>query len=105
MPNCVFCQIVSHELPKDFLYEDREVMVFKDISPLKPVHLLFVPKAHIHDFLSLDNDALLSKIRKLIQQQIKENRLENRGFRVVVNGGGLQKVDHLHFHLTGPHLI
>lgn len=100
--NCIFCKIISKEIPKEFTYEDADIVAFPDIRPLKPVHLLIMPKVHITDFMALENDRILAKIRKAIQKLVKEYKLEGKGFRVVVNGGGAQIIDHLHFHLMGP---
>lgn len=99
---CIFCKIAVQKIPKEFLYEDEDIMVFPDISPVKPIHLLFVPKKHMKDFMELDNDAILAKIRKVLQEMVKKNKLEEAGFRIVINGGGAQGIDHLHFHLIGP---
>lgn len=100
--DCIFCKIASHEMSKDFTYEDEEIMVFPDIHPIKPIHLLIVPKKHIATFSHLDDDVVLGKIRKIIQKMIVEFNLEGKGYRIVINGGGAQQIDHLHFHLTGP---
>ncbi|SRR5438046_2874305 len=100
--DCIFCKIRDKEIPAKIMYEDDDVMVFPDIRPMRKVHVLVVPKKHIADFLELEDDHILSKIKKAIQQMIKEHSLENAGYRLVVNGGGAQIVDHLHFHLTGP---
>lgn len=102
MDNCIFCKIGNKIIPKEFIYEDKDVMVFPDIHPLKPIHLLVVPKKHIRDFLDLQDDILFGKIRKVMQEMIKKEKIENKGYRVVANGGGAQFVDHLHFHLLGP---
>jgi histidine triad (HIT) family protein len=100
--DCIFCKIRDKIIPKKFVYEDKDVMVFPDIHPLKPVHLLIIPKKHIKDFLDLKDDILLGKIRKVIQEMIEKQNLKNKGYRVVVNGGGAQFIDHLHVHLLGP---
>lgn len=102
MPSCIFCQIRDREIPKEFTYEDSDVMVFPDIHPVKPVHLLIVPKVHMADFLALDNDGLWTKLRKILQRMIKEQDLETKGYKLIVNGGGAQIIDHLHIHLIGP---
>ncbi|HLD01603.1 MAG TPA: HIT domain-containing protein [Patescibacteria group bacterium] len=102
MGDCIFCKIRDREIPKEFTYEDEYVMVFSDIKPIKPVHLLIVPKEHIHDFNNVKNPALFAKIGEVIQKMIREEKLEEAGYRIIVNGGGAQFVDHLHFHLTGP---
>ena len=102
---CVFCKIRDREIPKVFTYEDSDVMVFPDINPLKPIHLLIVPKEHIRDFGDIRDvryDDLFLKAKNVIQKMIKEQKLENKGYRLVVNGGGAQIIDHFHVHLTGP---
>lgn len=76
-------------------------MVFPDINPIKPTHLLVVPKKHIPDFLDLDKD-LGEKIIDIAQKMVKEKDLMGKGYRILVNGGGAQHMDHLHIHLIGP---
>lgn len=102
MENCIFCKIASHEVLKEFIYEDEDLMVFPDISPIRPVHLLIVPKAHITELLTVEDPVLFQKILVVIQNMIKREGLSDKGYRVVNNGGGAQVVNHLHFHLTGP---
>lgn len=101
MTNCVFCKIRDGIIPKEFDYEDKDVMVFPDINPSKPVHILVVPKKHIEDFLDLNDSKLMSKIKKVIDDVLQKN-LKNKGYRVSVNGGGAQLVNHVHFHIVGP---
>lgn len=100
--DCVFCKIRDREIPKEFTYEDEDVMVFPDIHPLKPIHLLVMPKKHIKDFMDFEDPTLLEKIKNITQKMIKKQRLENKGYRLVINGGGAQIIDHLHIHLLGP---
>lgn len=102
MDDCIFCKIRDGKIPKEFTYQDQDVMVFPDIHPLKPVHLLIVPKKHIADFLELEDEALVNRLHKVVQDMIREQNLEGKGYRVTVNGGGYQIVDHLHIHLLGP---
>ncbi len=102
MKDCIFCKIANKEIPKEFTYEDEEVMVFPDIHPVKPIHLLVMPKKHVPDFLDLDDNALLGKIKKVIQNMVRQQGLANKGYRLVVHGGGAQVIDHLHIHLLGP---
>ena len=102
MVDCIFCKIRDRIIPKEFTYEDKDVMVFPDIHPIKPIHLLIVPKNHIKDLLTMNDKELLMKLVRIIQKMIKEQKLENKGYRVGVNGGGAQLIDHLHFHLIGP---
>ena len=104
MPDCLFCKIAGGEIPSQFLYEDDDMVAFRDIDPKAPVHILLVPKAHIVDAaaLSEDDSALLGKMFAVAAKLAKQEGLEN-GWRVVTNVGkdGGQSVPHLHFHLLG----
>lgn len=100
--DCVFCKIRDRVIPKEFTYEDEDVMVFPDIHPLKPVHLLVVPKKHIEDFLDFNDQELIPKVKKVINKMVKEQGLDSKGYRVSINGGGAQIVRHTHFHVLGP---
>ena len=102
MADCIFCKIKNREIPKEFTYEDEEVMVFPDIHPVKPIHLLIVPKEHIEDFLEFNSQDLALKLKKVMDKMILEKGLDKKGYRVGVNGGGAQIIRHLHFHLMGP---
>ena len=102
MKDCIFCKIANRELPAKFVYEDDETMVFPDIHPLKPVHLLIVPKKHVAEFAAVADHQLFAKMGDVIQKMIKEKGLDQSGHRIVINGGGAQDVDHLHIHLMGP---
>ncbi|ABR49183.1 histidine triad (HIT) protein [Alkaliphilus metalliredigens QYMF] len=103
---CLFCKIVDQEIPATIIYENEDVMAFKDINPEAPVHLLVIPKKHIPSFAHLtqeDNEVLMPKIFVAIQHLAREFELEEEGFRVVNNCGtnGGQTVGHIHFHLMG----
>jgi len=102
MEDCIFCKIRDRIIPNEFTYEDRDIMVFPDIHPVKPTHLLIVPKKHIEDFLDLNDKDLLEKLQKTTQNMIRKFKLGNKGYRIGVNGGGAQIIDHLHVHLLGP---
>ena len=101
MADCVFCKIRDRIIPKVFTYEDKDIMVFPDIRPVAPVHLLIMPKIHIVDFFDLKNSELWDKLRIITQKMIKEQKVQDKGYRLVVNGGGAQLIDHLHIHLIG----
>lgn len=102
MSECVFCKIRDRVVPKEFTYEDSDVMVFPDIHPKRPTHLLVVSKKHIEDFLDLSEGAILDKMRIVIQRMIQEHGLKDAGYRLEVNGGGAQIINHLHVHILGP---
>jgi histidine triad (HIT) family protein len=101
--DCIFCKIRDRVIPKEFTYEDEEIMVFPDIHPFKPIHLLVVPKVHIEDYLEFNDTGLGVKTKNIINKIIKEQKLDNgKGYRISVNGGGAQMVRHVHFHVMGP---
>jgi histidine triad (HIT) family protein len=101
--DCIFCKIRDRVIPKEFTYEDEEIMVFPDIHPFKPIHLLVVPKIHIEDYLEFNDTDLSIKTKNIINKMVKEQKLDNgKGYRISVNGGGAQMVRHVHFHVMGP---
>lgn len=102
MVDCLFCKIVSGDIPSQKVYEDETVLAFRDIHPQAPVHILVIPKAHIESAACVtpDNSALVAHCFEVIARLGKE--LEG-GFRVVSNCGpnAGQTVPHLHFHILG----
>ena len=100
--DCIFCKIIKKEIPAKLLYEDETAVVFPDIHPARAVHLLIVPKQHVEDFVKVLDQELFSKLFYIAQQMVAREGLRDRGFRLVVNGGGAQIVSHLHVHLMGP---
>ena len=105
MEDCVFCKIIKGEIPSDKVYEDEEILAFKDINPAAPIHILVIPKKHIPSLVELEqgDEEIIGKIYIVINKIAKEQEIENKGFRVIVNCGkdGGQEVNHLHFHLLG----
>lgn len=102
MKDCVFCNIAKGKIQTDFLYEDDDVMAFKDIHPVKPTHILVVPKGHIEDILALEDPLLKEKLLTVAQTMAESAELDDNGFRIVINGGGAQEIQHLHIHVMGP---
>lgn len=104
MGDCIFCKIAAGEFGTPFLYEDDQVVAFRDINPVAPVHILVIPKRHIPsaDELAEADYALIGHIFQVIQQLAQKENLKN-GYRIVNNCGeeGGQTVHHLHFHLLG----
>lgn len=98
----MFCKIVRREIPKEFAYEDDDILAFDDIYPKAPIHLIIIPKRHIPDFFEVDDDKIHIAISHAIKHLIEKTGLDKNGYQVEVNGGGFQDVFHLHFHLTGP---
>ena len=101
--DCIFCKICEQKIPTDFLYRDREVVVFRDISPKAPVHLLIVPCRHIQSVNELtekDSD-LIAKMFFVAQKMAKREKVAKSGYKLIFNvgRGGGQMIDHLHLHL------
>jgi len=104
MTDCIFCKIVSREIPSETIYEDEWVYAFRDISPQAPAHILVVPKQHIESAAKItqENSAFAAKCFEAISKIAESEKLGN-GFRVISNAGqdGGQTVYHLHFHILG----
>jgi histidine triad (HIT) family protein len=103
--DCIFCKIINREIPSDIIYEDDDMIAFKDVNPQAPIHFLVVPKKHITNIMSLNDEdyPLLGKIFKRINMLAEELGISESGFRVVnnCNQDGGQTVMHLHFHVLG----
>lgn len=102
--DCVFCRIIAGELPCAKVYEDSDVLAFKDIRPVAPVHFMIVPKEHITSLADAHarHELLLGRMLLLAPMLAREQGLED-GFRTVINTGpgGGQEVMHLHIHVFG----
>ena len=103
--NCIFCKIAAGEIPGEILYQDEEVIAFRDIEPLAPVHLLIIPRRHIPSLTHIsDTDAPLIGHMVIIANQLaRDEGIAGSGYRLVINCGehGGQIVTHLHMHLLG----
>ena len=101
--DCLFCKIVAGEIPSAKVYEDDQILAFRDIAPVAPVHVLFIPKTHIAGVreITADNAAVVAHIFTVIPQVAKELGITD--YRVVSNNGADagQTVHHLHIHLIG----
>ena len=104
MSDCIFCKIAAGDIPSSKIYEDDDVIAFKDIHPQAPVHFLIVPKKHIVSLAETQSadEPLLGKMLGLVRKLAKEQGCDN-GFRVIINTGrdGGQEVPHLHIHVLG----
>ena len=102
--NCLFCAIISGDIPSSKVYEDEKCYAFLDIAPQAPVHCLVVPKAHIAsaDEITEENSDVIAHIFTAIPKIAAMLGLKN-GYRIVSNIGedGCQSVKHLHFHILG----
>ena len=103
--DCIFCKIIAKEIPSEIVYEDEEILAFKDIAPKAPVHIVVIPKKHIEKITEIEkqDEAVIGRIYSAINQIAREQGIAEDGFRVIINCGenGGQEVKHIHFHLLG----
>ena len=103
--DCLFCKIVNREIPSEFLYEDDTYVVFKDINPAAPVHLLLVPKKHIRSIndLTLEEGDIISGLFMVAKEMAREQGVNESGYKLLFNveKGGGQEIFHIHLHLIG----
>jgi histidine triad (HIT) family protein len=101
--DCLFCKIISKEIPAEIIYEDNSAVVFKDAHPSAPIHYLVVPKEHIQSIMHLESNhqEIISKLIFTAKNVAEE--MDLKGYKLVFNVGreGGQIVDHLHLHLLG----
>ncbi|HZK43835.1 MAG TPA: histidine triad nucleotide-binding protein [Syntrophomonadaceae bacterium] len=105
MDNCLFCKIASKELPAEIVWEDEQLIGFKDINPVAPIHVLLIPKKHITSLNEvLDDDIqLMGHIQIVARKLAQELNIAEEGYRLINNCGELggQTVSHIHYHLIG----
>lgn len=102
---CLFCKIVQGEIPATVIFEDNDIMAFRDINPQAPQHVLIIPKKHIatindtHD----EDDKLLGTLILRAKKIAQQEKFGEEGYRLVfnINSGGGQEVYHIHLHLLG----
>lgn len=104
MSDCIFCKIVSGDIPSKKVYEDEDILAFNDIAPARPVHVLVIPKKHITSLATLvpeDTPVLGKMLAKANEIAVSQGSPD--GFRVIINTGrvGCQEVPHLHAHIVG----
>jgi len=103
MTDCLFCRIVAREIPAQIVFEDGDLLVFTDINPQAPLHVLIIPKKHIPTVndLSPADDALVGSMFRRAAALAKEHRYSERGYRTVFNCNrdAGQTVFHIHLHL------
>lgn len=107
-PDCIFCKIVTGQIPSRKVYEDEDIYAFHDINPWAPVHFLLIPKLHLPSMaqVSAEHERLLGRMMTLAPRLALEQGCEPYpagGFRIMVNTGdhGGQEVHHLHLHVIG----
>jgi histidine triad (HIT) family protein len=103
--DCIFCKIIAGEIPSKIVYKDQDVVVFPDINPAAPVHLLVIPVKHIESLAAMTeaDAALVGKMVAAANKVAREQGLDKKGYRLTINCGADagQVVQHLHMHLLG----
>ena len=103
--DCLFCKIVKGEIKSEFLYEDDMYVVFRDINPHAPVHLLIVPKPHIRSINDLEEEHrdIVSGAFMVAKEMAAKEGVAKSGYKLLFNveKGGGQEIFHLHLHLIG----
>lgn len=103
--DCLFCKIIRKEIPAEVVYEDDEVLAFKDIHPLAPVHILIIPKRHIASINDVVNEdaALLGAMIVTAKEIARDLQIAENGYKLLFRTGsdGGQEVPHIHLHLIG----
>jgi histidine triad (HIT) family protein len=103
--DCLFCKLVAQEIPADFVHQDEQSVVIRDLNPQAPTHLLVIPKDHIEslDDASQKDEALLGHLLRVAARVANAAGLADGGYRTVINNGAGagQSVFHLHVHVLG----
>lgn len=101
--NCLFCKILKGEIPADKLYEDDDILAFRDIAPQAPVHFLVIPKKHITGpgTVTAEDEQIIGKVIRMGGEIAKQEGIEQ--YRIVMNNGEQagQTVFHVHMHVLG----
>lgn len=105
MEDCIFCKIVAGDIPADIVYEDDQVIAFRDLNPQAPTHVLVIPRRHIASLndLSPDDEAVIGRLFSAARNIAVREGFADAGYRTVINcnADGGQTVFHVHLHLLG----
>lgn len=103
--DCIFCKIINGDFGTEFVYENEYVVVFNDINPKAPVHLLVVPKIHVASLNELEDKKLMGELLQAVKDVTKKFGLKS--YKTLINTGkeAGQEVFHLHIHILGENLI
>jgi len=101
--DCLFCKIAGKEIKSEIVWENNELMAFKDIQPLAPVHVLLIPKKHIQSLVDIkgSDQPLIGEIFSAVSIVAEKLGIKEQGFQILVRTGksGGQEVPHLHVHI------
>ena len=103
MSDCIFCKIANKEINSEIIYENENVIAFKDLNPLANLHFLIVPKKHYETILEISDSDVMKDIFKAVKEIALKYGIENNGFRLINNckEDGGQEVMHMHVHMLG----
>jgi histidine triad (HIT) family protein len=105
MSDCIFCKIITGEIPSTNVYKDEQVTAFRDISPAAPTHILIVPNKHIDSVndMTTEDEPLIGRLFSVAKQLAAQEGIAESGYRLIVNtnAGAGQTVFHIHLHLLG----
>lgn len=105
MTDCIFCKIISGDIPSTNVYRDEQVTAFRDINPAAPTHILIVPNKHIDsvNMLISDDEPLMGHLFLVAKQLAAQEGIADDGYRLIANTGtgAGQTVHHIHLHLLG----
>ncbi len=104
MTDCIFCKIINGDFGTEFVYENEHVVVFKDINPKAPVHLLVVPRVHVESLNELDDKNLMGELLSAVRATTEKIGLKS--YKTLINTGkeAGQEVFHIHIHILGGFL-
>ena len=101
--DCLFCKIINGDIPADIVYQDDDVLGFRDVNPQAPTHILFIPKKHIAtvNYLEIDDAQLVGKLYLAAKKVATDAGFAEEGYRLVMNcnAGAGQTVFHIHLHM------
>ena len=107
--DCVFCKIINKKISAKVVFEDEDVIAFKDIKPIAPVHIVIIPKKHIISIADLEDDeeVLMGKLIMTAKRIAEDLKISDRGYKLLVRVGkeGGQEIDHIHLHLLGGTML
>lgn len=105
MTDCIFCKIISGDIPSTNVYHDEQVTAFRDIAPSAPTHILIVPNKHIDSVNALENkdEQLIGHLFITAKQLAAQEGIAEGGYRLIINtnADAGQTVFHVHLHLLG----
>ncbi len=101
--SCIFCKIISGEIPSSKAYEDDKVLAFNDINPVAPYHILVIPKKHYESIIDVPENEMdiIAHIHNVMNKIARDKGFDKTGFRIINNCGhdGGQEVKHIHYHV------